>query len=115
MAVQSKPSRARSKAPLPAFAGAVAKRYPEVWKAYTELGSAVSQAGPLSERERRLVKLALAIGSRSEGATHSHARQALAEGVAADDIRHVCLLAITTLGFPAGAAALSWVGDILDK
>jgi alkylhydroperoxidase/carboxymuconolactone decarboxylase family protein YurZ len=113
MAIQSKASR--SKAPLPAFAGKVAKRYPGVWKAYGELGSAISDAGPLSERERRLVKLALAIGSRSEGATHSHARQALVEGASAEEIRHVCLLAITTLGFPTSAAALSWVGDVLDK
>ncbi len=113
MATQSKAPK--TKAPLPAFAGKVAKRYPGVWKAYSDLGTAISDAGPLSERERRLVKLALAIGSRSEGATHSHARQAFAEGASADDIRHVCLLAITTLGFPASAAALSWVGDILDK
>lgn len=113
MPTQSKVKRAHLKAPLPAFAGTVAKKYPEVWKAYTQLGAAVAEAGPLTERERRLVKIALAIGSRSEGAAHSHARQALAEGLLPDEIRHVCLLAATTLGFPASAAALSWVQDVL--
>ena len=105
----------KKKAPLPAFAGSIAKRFPKVWDAYTKLGEETAAAGPLTERERRLVKLALAIGSGSEGATHSHARQAIAEGASAEDIRHVCLLAITTLGCPASAAALSWVGDVLDK
>lgn len=105
----------KKKAPLPAFAGSIAKRFPDVWHAYTKLGEATAEAGPLSERERRLVKLALAIGSGSEGATHSHARQALAEGLNADEIRHIGLLAITTTGWPASAAALSWLDDILLK
>jgi alkylhydroperoxidase/carboxymuconolactone decarboxylase family protein YurZ len=61
-----------------------------------------------------LLKIALAIGAASEGAVHSHARQASEEGVPAADIRQVALLAITTLGFPAAMAAYSWVNDILE-
>ena len=45
----------------------------------------------------------------------AHARQALAEGLAPAEIRHVALLAVTTTGWPASAAALSWVDDILPK
>jgi alkylhydroperoxidase/carboxymuconolactone decarboxylase family protein YurZ len=55
----------------------------------------------------------MAIGANSEGAVHSHARQALEEGVSAGEIRQVCNLAITTLGFPAAMAALSWVNDMI--
>jgi len=105
----------KKKAPLPAFAGSIARRFPKVWDAYTKLGEETAAAGPLTERERRLVKLALAIGSGSEGATHSHARQAVAEGLAPAEIRHVALLAVTTTGWPASAAALSWVDDVLPK
>lgn len=99
----------------PGVRGSIARRFPKVWDAYTKLGEETAAAGPLTERERRLVKLALAIGSGSEGATHSHARQALAEGVAPAEIRHVALLAVTTTGWPASAAALSWVDDMLPK
>jgi alkylhydroperoxidase/carboxymuconolactone decarboxylase family protein YurZ len=112
MARQSDTAKKRK---LPAFAGSVAKRFPGVWDAYAKLGEEVAIAGPLTERERRLVKLALAVGSGSEGATHSHARQALAEGLTPVDIRHVALLAITTIGWPGGAAALSWFDDVLPK
>lgn len=115
MARQSDTQKKRKSAPMPAFAGSVAKRFPGVWEAYAKLGEEAAAAGPLSERERRLVKLALAIGSGSEGATHSHARQALAEGLAPADVRHVALLAVTTMGWPASAAALSWVEDVLPK
>jgi alkylhydroperoxidase/carboxymuconolactone decarboxylase family protein YurZ len=62
-----------------------------------------------------LVKLGLAIGFRSEGAVHSHTRKALATGAARDEIRQVALLAITTIGFPAGMAAMSWIEDVLGE
>jgi alkylhydroperoxidase/carboxymuconolactone decarboxylase family protein YurZ len=54
----------------------------------------------------------LAIGAGSEGAVHSHARRALAEGVPPEALRHVALLAVPTQGFPRAAAALSWIGDV---
>ncbi len=64
-------------------------------------------------RTRRLIKLAFSIGARSEGAVHSHARRALEEGLSAEELRQVAALAITSLGFPAAMAGLSWVNDIL--
>ncbi len=98
----------------PSGAGKFASRYPAAWQAYQDLGRAASQAGPLDERTRRLLKLALSVGAGSEGAVHSHTRQALGEGIPAEEIRQVCVMAITTLGFPAAMAALSWVDDVID-
>jgi 4-carboxymuconolactone decarboxylase len=90
-------------------------QYAEVIAAYEGLGDLVTQAGPLSAREQRLVKLALALGAGLEGAVHSHARRALAEGVSADEARHACLLALTTIGFPAMARGMSWLDDVFEK
>ncbi len=103
-----------AKEKLPSAAGGVASDFPNVWKAYAALGKEVSEAGLLDAKSRRLVKLALSIGGSSEGAVHSHTRQALAEGISADEIKHTALLAITTLGFPNAIAALSWIEDITD-
>lgn len=89
------------------------EQYPALMQAYEALGSAAAGAGPLDPKTRELVKLALAIGAKSEGATHSHTRRALAAGATAEEVRHVVLLLITTLGFPAMMAALTWVEDIL--
>ena len=50
-------------------------KYPDVWDAYDALGRACHAEGPLDEKTRQLVKLAMAIGSRSEGAVHSHTRK----------------------------------------
>ena len=99
---------------LPSGARRIARDYPELWEAYTRLGEAGSDAGPLDGREARLVKVALAAGAGLEGAVHSHVRRALDEGIEAEAIRHVALLGVTTLGFPRAVAVMSWVDDILD-
>lgn len=101
-------------AELPAKAGEVATEHPSVWAAYAALGHACAEAGPIPTAEQRLVKLALAIGANSEGAVHSHTRRALAEGHVIAALRHVALLAIPTLGFPAAMRALSWIDDVRD-
>lgn len=97
---------------LPGAAGRIAREHPALWDAFQQLGQAASDAGPLDARSRRLVNLALAIGANSEGATHSHCRRALAEGISADELDHVALLAITTLGWPQAIRGLSWVRDV---
>lgn len=90
-------------------------RYPEVGEAYEELGEATKKVGPLDARTAELVKLGLAIGAWHEGAVHSHARRALDAGASPEEVRHVVLLATTTLGFPAMMAGLSWVEDVLEE
>jgi alkylhydroperoxidase/carboxymuconolactone decarboxylase family protein YurZ len=100
---------------LPSGAGRLAERYPDVWQTYAGLGAACAAAGPLDDKTRRLVKLALAIGGGSEGATHSHVRRGLADGIKPEELRHVAVLAIATLGLPAAVKAMTWMDDILGK
>jgi alkylhydroperoxidase/carboxymuconolactone decarboxylase family protein YurZ len=89
------------------------KTYPEVWQAYDRLGGLIHDSAPMDKKNRELLKLALAIGARLEGAVHSHTRRALEEGAKAQEIYHVVLLGLTTLGFPQTIAALTWVEDDL--
>ena len=83
-------------------------RYPVVKEAFDALGAAEHEAGPLGEKERRLVKLGIAVGAESEGAVRSHVRKLLGVGVAEEQILHTIVLALTTVGFPATNAALGW-------
>src|SRR5688572_32445512 len=91
------------------------KRYPQVFQAYDALGAATAEAGPLTDKTRALVKLGIAVGGQMEGAVHSHTRRALEGGCSAEEIRHVVLLATTTLGFPSMMKTLTWVDDVLSK
>lgn len=88
--------------------------YPKVWERFTELANACHDAGPLDEKTRRLVKLALAIGAGTEGGTHSAVRHAREGGITIKEMEHVAMLSITTIGFPAGGRALSWIRDARD-
>jgi alkylhydroperoxidase/carboxymuconolactone decarboxylase family protein YurZ len=84
-------------------------------EAYDALGDACRRAGPLSERDQRLVKLGIAIGLSSEGGVRSYVRRGLREGIAATDLLHAITLAIPTAGFPATAAAYQWAREVLDS
>jgi len=91
------------------------KRYPSVYKAYEALGGAAHEAGPLDQKTRELVKLGMAIGGRLEGAVRSHAQRAREAGATPQEIEHVVLLAVTTVGFPTAVAAFTWVEEHLGR
>ena len=82
-------------------------------EAYEKLGEACAEAGPLTERERALVKIGISTGARLEGGLHSHVRKALEAGVEPEAIRHAVYLALPTLGLPSMMMASTWVEDIL--
>ncbi|MBI2419044.1 MAG: carboxymuconolactone decarboxylase family protein [Ignavibacteriales bacterium] len=88
--------------------------YPEVAKAYEELGSSVHSSGPLDEKTRALIKLAISTGARFEGAVHSHTRKAVKSGCTKEELRQVALLALPTIGLPSMMAALSWIDDVIE-
>jgi 4-carboxymuconolactone decarboxylase len=96
---------------LPKAVNQFRKRHPKVWKAFNELGERCHEAGPLDEKSRRLVKLALSIGAGLEGATHSAVRSARKAGITLEEMDHVAVLAISTLGLPAAARAMTWISD----
>ena len=100
---------------LPETASAIAKEHAPLWRAFQQLGKEASNAGPLDGRTARLVHLAFAIATESEGATHSHVRRALAEGIGAAELDHVALLAVTTMGWPKAMKGLSWVRDVTQE
>ena len=100
---------------LPNSVSSFEKMHPAVWEAFAKLGKACHETGPLDEKTRRLVKLALAIAFRHEGAVHSAARNALKSGVTREELEHVVILAITTIGWPAAYAAMTWLEDDLSR
>jgi 4-carboxymuconolactone decarboxylase len=88
-------------------------RFPAVKEAFDALGAAEHEAGPLGEKERRLIKLGIAVGAESEGAVRSHVRKLLGVGASQEEILHAIVLALTTIGFPATNAALGWAEEVL--
>jgi alkylhydroperoxidase/carboxymuconolactone decarboxylase family protein YurZ len=93
----------------------VTSRFGKVMKAHQQLGEALLAAGPLKKKQAHLVQLAAAAATRSEGAVHSHVRRALEAGVKPPEIYHTLVLLVSTIGFPAVSAALSWARETIEK
>jgi len=89
--------------------------YSDVANAYELMGDSVHKSGPLDDKTRALIKLAISTGARLEGAVHSHTRKALSIECTPEEIRHAVMLSLPTIGFPSMMAVLSWVDDILEK
>lgn len=98
---------------LPAVFRRFEEDHPAVMEAFRALADRLHEAGPLTDRERRLAKLGIAIGRESEGGVRSHARKALSEGIESDAIRQVAVLAISTAGYPAAMASYGWINEVL--
>jgi 4-carboxymuconolactone decarboxylase len=98
---------------LPDQFKSIKKRFSAYFKASENLGKAAKAAGPISNKNSHLIQLAAAAAIRSEGAVHSHARQALALGAKPEEIYHSVILLTSTIGFPSVSAALCWVDDVI--
>lgn len=89
------------------------ERYPRLAEVYDEVSLACHQKGPLGAKERRLIKLGIAIGRDSKGAVATEARRALEEGISPEELRHAVLMCVPTGGFPAAVSAMQWVEEVI--
>lgn len=67
----------------------------DVKEALGALGATVDEARSLGEKERRLVRLEIAVDAESEGAVSSHVREHVGTGVSEEEILHTLGLAPT--------------------
>ena len=107
--------RAAGAARMRALYRPLRSRVPEAHAVHQALARRCYEVGPLDERSARLVKLGIAIGAQAEGAVRSHARRALAEEMHPEELRHVGLLALTTIGFPHTVAGLGWIEEVIES
>jgi len=89
--------------------------YPEYFESVEKLGEVARSSGPLDKKTAHLVQLGAAVASKSEGATHSHTRRLLEMGVAKEEIIHAIMILVSTIGFPAVMAGISWANDVIEK
>jgi alkylhydroperoxidase/carboxymuconolactone decarboxylase family protein YurZ len=89
------------------------EQYPELVRAYESAGELGRRAGPLDSKFTHLAQMAACVALRSEGGVHSHTRRALEAGATPSELYHILIVLISTTGFPAAAAAFSWVNDVI--
>jgi len=82
--------------------------FPAVYEGHESLGKTIhEQAGPLPEKVRWLIKLAISGASGHKISLETHIAKAREAGATEDEIRHALLLIIQTTGFPMFMEAYS--------
>jgi alkylhydroperoxidase/carboxymuconolactone decarboxylase family protein YurZ len=77
------------------------EEFPEIHAKHEALGKEVHEkGGPLAEKSRWLIKIAISGACSHKRALETHIRKAKAAGVDEDEIKHALLLLIPTAGFP---------------
>ena len=99
---------------LPKHYMSIGERFKEYGNVLGDLGRVVRESGPIDDKTSHLIQLAASAAIRSEGAVHSHARQALEMGASSEEVYQSLLLLTSTIGFPNVAAAISWVDDLFE-
>ncbi|MGD9045854.1 MAG: carboxymuconolactone decarboxylase family protein [Desulfobacterales bacterium] len=78
------------------------EEFPGIHEKHEALGKEVHEkGGPLDEKSRWLVKIAISGACNHKRALETHIRKAKSAGVDEAEIRHALLLLIPTAGFPA--------------
>ena len=84
------------------------KDFPDICKGHEALGKDIHEkSGPLPEKTRWLIKVAVSGASGHTLALETHIMRAREAGATEDEIKHALLLLIQTTGFPTFMEAYS--------
>ncbi len=77
------------------------KEFPEIYAGHEALGKEIHEnSGPLNEKSRWLIKIAVSAACNHKRALETHIRKAKAAGVTDEEVTLALLLVIQTAGFP---------------
>ena len=103
-----------SKKDTPKFFRRFTERFPQVADRYESLGNEVHGHGPLNDRERALLKLAISGSAGLESAFKVHVRKARKLGISREEMEHAALLLLPTRGFPMMMKAMRLIDEEFD-
>lgn len=78
----------------------------ELYEAYDKYGKEVSEAGPLDDKTKALIKVAISSTAKQPYAIKSQIRKARRQGCSWEEIEHAIILVAPTVGFPTMMEAL---------
>lgn len=91
------------------------EHHPEIYKAYATYGKLIHEQGPLDEKTRWLIKVAITTTGQNRYALVTHIRKALRSGCTQAEIEHAILLTAPSAGFPVMMEGLLDLRRVLDE
>ncbi len=84
------------------------EEFPGVYQKHARLGKEIHmESGPLEDKTRWLIKIAISGASGHHRALKTHIEKAREAGVSEEEIKQVILMLISTCGFPTAMEAYS--------
>ena len=91
------------------------EHYPDLYQAYENFGKEIHEkGGPLDDKSRWLIKIAVSAASQYDYALQSHIEKAMKAGCSREEVEHAILLVAPTVGFPRMMSALMVLRNLLD-
>lgn len=91
-------------------------KHEDIYSAYSSYGKAIDEdGGPLEEKTRRLIKVAVSATIGNEYSLTTHIKKALKAGCSLEEVEHTLLLIAPTVGFPAMMKALMTLREEMNK
>ena len=92
------------------------KNHGEIYAAYENYGKLIhEQGGPLDEKTRWLIKIALSAEGQNKYSLRTHILKALKAGCSEQEIEHAILLVAPTGGFPRMMEGLLVFRDVIGE
>ncbi|SDY62804.1 Uncharacterized conserved protein YurZ, alkylhydroperoxidase/carboxymuconolactone decarboxylase family [Proteiniborus ethanoligenes] len=92
------------------------EKYGHIYEAYETYGQKLhNDGGPLDEKSRWLIKVAISAACKHHYSVRTHIRKALKCGCTREEIEHSLMLVAPTAGFPAFMEALMCLREELDE
>ncbi len=86
----------------------------EIYEAYETYGRLIhTEGGPLDEKTRWLIKVAISSTSEYQFALKTHIRKAIAAGCSVEEIEHAILMIAPSAGFPRMMEGLMILREVI--
>jgi len=92
-----------------------ARTFPDVTQAYRSLKNTYGTAGPLDEKTKQLIQIAIMVSIGSEGGTRDHVGFALDAGATPDEVRQTILMVLGPAGMSRTSAGIAWASEVIDS
>jgi alkylhydroperoxidase/carboxymuconolactone decarboxylase family protein YurZ len=100
---------------LPATLQEFIKRYPKVWSAHENLGLECKHAGPLSDKQLQLIKIAVTGTLALETPFRTHVKKATQAGASKHEIEHAILQLLPIVGMGRTMMVMKWYQESLHR
>ena len=92
------------------------EKHPDIYEAYEKFGKLVhEEGGPLDEKTRWLIKIAVTTSGQNQYALRTHIKKALKNGCTREEIEHAILLTAPSAGFPIMMEAILTLREVLEE